>query len=913
MKKVVVVGAMAFASCAGWAVGRTNYILTAKSDWTDKDSYSDASFVPGAGDVVVIPKNTAVSLDASKDAGSLALVNSLERIVVATPTSRLEIFVDEQDTKEVTKSISGYKYADAGAEGMDYTRGPIVKTGRGRLILSSAGYFDPFIPYQYTAYDYYTHIAVSNGTLQLQPLYQQGTVRNTVYYGRVALEADATLLLPYGRNDYGGTVKFMSLAGSGTVSNPVAWPTVKFMGSRANGDVATFSGKLNGSFYVWLNESASADAQTLTGASELSSQVRIGNGQRTAIGSFGNGDGSASPLGVYSALQFDASSGILEYVGGGENSSRPIIMSGGADAASHPTVIDAGATGGVTFTGLWQRHYQGNGQSLVLTGSNTVACVLDNRLLDNADTDDPKGRNHTLYLRKEGTGTWLIKDKGSDRQYFTSGISVDEGTLRYESIDQAGKVCSLGLATHLTDGTVGPDDTNAEHSVNYAIRMGATTFVDKVKKGSACLEYVGAANKISTTRPVALAGTGCLRSSGAGFLEIGPVFGLGAGEKVLILDGDNTGANAVIGVTDGTDGGRVSLVKRGAGKWHLGGEQSFSGTLAVEGGELVARKSTHYSWYRWNIKKLKSGHSWVSIQEFGLFDKDGYRQNRYLDYASSPTRTANERGMYFGLAHGTCAFGDDKPYRITGVYDPSRMFDSTNSGSDGQSAGANFTPDVDVTPGTPATWITVVMRLVAGCNPVTAYDVMWVEGGWNSGKNLGESFTLEGSLDGFIWDELSVIDDAPYRWEGNYWIADNVGGYSDPHSVQNADFQIASAPATMPNVLGSVSQVAIRGGGRLTIEDGKLAISNLVVDGATGGTLDGVTCDSVGSLALENVPNGPDVTIPLTILNAEAQEIARISGWTLTVNGRTTLSKSVELGRDGKLHLISKGLSVVVR
>ena len=64
---------------------------------------------------------------------------------------------------------------------------------------------------------------------------------------------------------------------------------------------------------------------------------------------------------------------------------------------------------------------------------------------------------------------------------------------------------------------------------------------------------------------------------------------------------------------------------------------------------------------------------------------------------------------------------------------------------------------------------------------------------------------------------------------------------------------------------------------------------------------------------MENVPNGPDVTIPLTILNAEAQEIARISGWTLTVNGRTTLSKSVELGRDGKLHLISKGLSVVVR
>ena len=221
MKKRSICTILAAASiiCGANGAGRTNRIENAVSDWTIPSSYKDDSFVPGAGDVVVIPKDTTVLLDASNDAGSLGLINSLERIVMATPTSRMEINVDPEDEKAISISISGYKYSDDGAEGMDYTRGPIVKKGKGTLTLSSAGYFDQFLPWAYTAYDYYTHIVVEAGTLHLQPMYKGDTVRNTIGCGRITVEKDATLMLPYGTSSYGGTVRIMSLSGAGSVTD----------------------------------------------------------------------------------------------------------------------------------------------------------------------------------------------------------------------------------------------------------------------------------------------------------------------------------------------------------------------------------------------------------------------------------------------------------------------------------------------------------------------------------------------------------------------------------------------------------------------------------------------------------------------------------------------------------------------
>ena len=912
MKTILMVGMVAVACSTGWA--RTNYINNAVSDWTRADSYSDTSFVPGVNDVVVIPADTTVTLDASKDAASLALVNSLERIVTATPTSRIEINVDEGDEKEVAKSISGYKYSDAGSSGMDYTRGPIVKIGKGRLILSSADYFDVkgLVPWHYVVYDYYTQIIVSGGTLRLLPTYAREGFpdHNNAATGRVTVEEGATLELPYVRSDYGGTVQFKALSGSGTVINPDgrSGVTVDFTGSRSNGDAATFEGILKGSVYVMLNQSASYDSQVLTGASEFSTQVIVGKGQRTGIGSFGNG-GSSSPLGTYELVSFDKDSGILEYVGEGETSSRPFLFSAtDVTTSCHPTVIDAGANGGVTFTGQWQRHYQGNsGQSVVLTGSNTAECVLANNLNDNANTDDATGRGHTLYLRKEGTGVWRMKDTGANRQNFTSGISVDEGTLRYESIDQVGKACSLGLATHLTDGAIGTDDASA-HGVDYAIRLGAETYLGQKKTESACLEYVGSQNGASTDRKIALAGTGCLRVTGTGTVKLGPVCGLGSGKKTLVLDGSNTGRNAVIDVTDGADGGVVSMVKRGSGKWYLGGQQSFSGELSIEGGELVANKSANYSWYRWVLTELRSGGGWVSVQEFALFDDNGKRQNKGLTYNASPVRSASCNGSFVELERGTCAFGDGKNYTITSTYDPSMMFDHERT-----SAGANFSAGVAVSPANSSSWITITMRLAADATPVTGYDVMWIQGDWNQGKDMAKSMYLEGSRDGLSWDRLSTVGDVPTIWDGNVWIAGSNSGFGETHWVTNKLFKpIASAPVMQPNILGNVSKVTVKGGGKLTVEEGKIAIDSLVI-GKDGGTLDGVSFAESGTLALEDVPESRetrDFEVPLTFAHAEG--IEDLPSWTATVNGKVRTTKKVVLV-NGKLHVVSTGLVIIFK
>lgn len=55
----------------------------------------------------------------------------------------------------------------------------------------------------------------------------------------------------------------------------------------------------------------------------------------------------------------------------------------------------------------------------------------------------------------------------------------------------------------------------------------------------------------------------------------------------LTLNGTNTGANLVQGVIgDGTDGGKLALVKNEAGTWTLTGANTYTGDTTVSGGIL---------------------------------------------------------------------------------------------------------------------------------------------------------------------------------------------------------------------------------------------------------------------------------------------------------------------------------------
>ena len=74
----VVAFACCFLALPSFGVVRTNTINNGVSDWTLPSSYADTSFVPGPGDVVVLPKNTSVTvysltagLGASPASGSL--------------------------------------------------------------------------------------------------------------------------------------------------------------------------------------------------------------------------------------------------------------------------------------------------------------------------------------------------------------------------------------------------------------------------------------------------------------------------------------------------------------------------------------------------------------------------------------------------------------------------------------------------------------------------------------------------------------------------------------------------------------------------------------------------------------------------------------------------------------------------
>lgn len=287
MKKSIFFLAVAV-SASAFGVVRTNTLNNAATDWTSPQSYLDTSFAPGSGDVVIVPTNSTVRLNASTDMASLNLVKELDRIILASSNSRLEINVEGTDEVEIPVSISGYKYMFGT---FDFTGGPIVKIGTGTLHLSSAGHFDASSAY---TYDYYSSIVASQGVLKVQQALS--SPYKTMTLGRVTVAEGATFFPAYS-TVAGANCCVMSFAGCGTVTNAYSQQLVYIKGLRSRGDDADFSGSLNGDFRLTVNGS---DAQNLWGATSLlSSEVHLsGANSRLGVYDFGTATGNPSSLWV---------------------------------------------------------------------------------------------------------------------------------------------------------------------------------------------------------------------------------------------------------------------------------------------------------------------------------------------------------------------------------------------------------------------------------------------------------------------------------------------------------------------------------------------------------------------------------------------------------------------------------------
>ena len=907
MKPVIAAVLVSAGLSVGATTSRTNTIKNASSNWADASSYLDASFVPGSDpenyeDIVLIPKDAAVTLSGD-DAASVAKFKNLKRVIPLSENSKLILDFDVDDVLNVP--ITAYKY---NRSSRDYLQGPIVKRGSGTVHLSAAD--SAVSAGDTTAGDYYTRIVIEEGALKLQ----QACSRANMHVGPVEVAEGATFFLPNGTSS--GSVLLRGLSGAGLVTNVESRTALNFCGSTPNLNL-DFSGRIDGSFALCV----SGNAQTLSGvdshlvATSITLQnnptagvtvpelavASIGTQAKPASSSLGyikyNGN-STDPM-----VTFYDYGGVLRYVGMGETVRRGFdIYRGNGNYA----YIDAGTNGNLRFEGAWMRHYNTVGaQTLVLTGSNAVPCVVACGINDNAESTAATARGYPLNIAKEGPGTWRFDSTA--RTTFTSGISVNEGVLQYDSMAPRGVACSVGVATNLTDGSSILNTTQlAAKKVPYAIRLGAKVRGGALKD-SGRFEYTGTEDFMVSDREIAVAGKGGLRNNGSAMVKYSNVYGISDKDMTLYLDGTGMADNEVNNVSDGAGGGKLSVVKEGSGKWVLSGTQSWSGELAVRGGELMVRNPTNYSWYGWTITSVgnPSGGQ-LHLAEFCLCDaqnnyltQDKYdAEGKFVSHAISVVTKPNAVLECGQAIITTPALAN--PHNTTALFD--------NIGYNGRWLYSGTVPQQD----NPNSWLTVKMRLPAGAPGAAGYDIANGTGRTGGGAcgNCVSNYFIEASLDGFNWDRIKTVEMKFDKFNWSY--GDYVYGVTaDKQDVHKKCDSIDPGPKSLPNVLGNVSSYSISGGGKLTLESGSapITIDNLTVDAEEGGSIDGFAFGSEGSLHVLNLGHGV-TELPLTIANASGLE--NVSNWTLDVNGKAKPNWSVQ-AKDGKITLVKSGLVILFR
>ena len=848
----------AFAANYTWKSGST--------DWDSPDSYEEGG-KPTDGDIVKIPKNVTVTVDDD----SVGFINKLLRIKLDDSTSTVifNLTTNASVTCQILYTETAYN--------LPY--GTIRQNGDGIVTLSAEGD---------TAY--YANIIIAEGkTLKFK---QDGASSGTqTYYGDVTVNSNATLF-----TKYHGRTRLRGLHGYGMVTN-VATSGTEYIDvyGRESATPTRFYGTIGGGTRVYSRGNHYLMGTNNTFLGECSAYNY--NGGRT-LGITGlkkiGMKGEPSSAGTGGTLFTREYAGCFVYLGEGETTDKEFQF---GVSTYRPNEFDAGATGGITFTGKW-KEWQGvdtRMSRLVLTGSNTVECVLTNAF-------DTYG-GYTRHITKKGTGTWRLAHHPDRR--CAGAFTVQNGTLKFDSIAEKGTACSLGLSSILyADYTGAKTD---DKKVDYALRIGGDTSV------TGTLEYVGADAAVCTTRPLALKGAGRFRVSG-GSLYLGEVFADNGG-GTLIYDSANGAdvTNTLANVTDGTNG-VLSIVKEGAGTLALSGEQSWSGDLDVREGTVLV--DTHYQYYRLTLKEnayrceryidvatnktlhkvdTDSARLSMALSEFALFDGSGEHINLNLEQVGSSSSQNMTSVAPTALLSGQAAVENGGSFRY---YDSSasrrvgQLFDNARGYANGFNIYKTSTyPSIN----DPSTHVKIVMRLAdTVTTEATHYDLAACRG--NSTDYMGRNVTaysIEGSADGRMWELVAEDNEAVLPKSNGNW-------YGATRTTFTIDRQMLA--------LTNVASVAVAPGAKLVANGPVAPIKKLVIDADRGmGTIEGFDFAEEGTIEVGSMTGKSVAAIPAVLLGTDT--LANISGWTVVSGGK---ARNWSVSADADKITVVKGGSVIL-
>ena len=862
------------------------------SSWQNKDNFVEGA-APVAGDTVVIPADKTVTVS---DA-SAAFVSSLARIQPSAETSVVVFTL----TAETTTLACCLGYPVTSADSWQYAFGRFVKRGSGELILTGGS----------ASNDNDTNFIVEEGTLRLPS--------SSLNYCDLSVSNNATLYLPSG-----GTIGCRNCFIRGNLENTVS---KQFRPHNKNVWSVIYETAHIGA-KVQFYPNGYVRVLTLDNCSEGRTCPYYGG--RMEVMSFGKRQyassiGKCSEFGSAEGAPSRYGNVAFTYLGTGEDVNHNPWLGYPAEG---PFEIDAGATGGLNFSPVcsWggsttSSSPTGSIGCYILTGSNTTACTAGGNM---------NGTGLIRNVVKRGSGTWKFPyapfKSGTDGSYVPGGtsytragmgtVSVEEGTLQFDNLLDAGVECSLGSGTNRYErGWAGNPTKAVEHVCDYSFAFGSESAIPAV------FESVGGYGVFCHGRRSAIFGDITIRNSAtnaAGALlpfKMDDFYAATDDPATLTLEAKGAG-NEIHTVSDAGKGA-LSVVTKGEGSWELTGTNQISGTVRAGGGKLTVKApDAPYDWFRWRVKSIGRTGTGVAlcIAELGIYDADGKRLNvgmgEYTVDDVNPAVSKSARDAV-SLEPATYGFWMGDGYKETQndvkkvAYRLVSLFDDTTMRMD--CSRNNYTkPD----PEKEETWIEIVMRLPEGSKPAASYD--FVAGITDETGCLPKSWVFEGSSDGYVWtvlDERTVPDEdfdafAAASWK---WMATKVAYSDGKAATHTGGWPIAGAPTkACETALGAVGA----SNGATLVGAGSVMANGLAVDAsAVGGTVSNIAFAASGTLTVTNFPASAKQVVLPGVYSGESA--ANIADWTLTVDGvRKNYLVSVE---DGEITITKPGLMILAR
>ena len=913
------------------------YLKSAATDWSNPESFTldsadgaDATVCPGASDIVYLPANKSCSFTGGTDSFNV-FANVHTVVPHVSGGDEIEITVGS-GTNELNCAITGFDYDKRKMDA--YYQCVVTKKGAGALALKSV---DKYVGGgNAIGYDYLCCFTVEAGDL----ITPQNPVTATVYVGAVTVAAGARFFLAptLDTGFHNGLGLVGGLHGAGLVTNDnVAAALLYPIGYAKAGAIedVPFSGRIDGAVYLIVGSADLVGTDSMFTGAAYATAGQMNNVPEDRYGmkvrKFGK-TGQPSSIGSGDKVGTSLYGGYILYTGDvDEECDKTFYFDTIYNGDMPPNVLDAGHHGGLRFTGTWTGRSTYSGSKyfqsrLVLTGSNAVPCVVDAPI--NSWRYTGGYPQLPIHVMKRGTGIWELS--GNAKNSTNPGaITVEEGTLRYDSLAEIGEKCSLGMATNLLEFTTG--NISEVPKIPFAIVLGGSNTTGR-------LEYIGTERIINKTRLIGLAGAGVIASANTN-VEFSGVCSYGEGARTLVLDGSRPkGEDILHCVTNGA--GVVSVVKTGSGTWMLGGvggDLSFSGDLVVSNGTLnVVASDAPFSWFRMTVKATSASDAYPRLYELALYDEQGNRQNIGLKC---------NRSVAYGSSSATTTLLDDPDDLLAGcfTYGPKgtkSYWQCSSSGASGidrdvtacfsdSGSSTNWPGTLDYCPygqgwiwktkngccpvpqlGDESTWLPITMHLTNGAPEIVAYDMV---GYTPSGNNAITYWSFDGSIDGRTWESLTNVDfSAEYtQLNGSTWYSTKKSnGIHGRKLAAGEGFPLrgrGTPDGTTP--LSNVSGVYVAPGATLKAY-GTVVLPAITLDSAGMGTLDGFSFAESGTLNAVGVSGGSQpIELPFEFTNATG--VDNIANWGVRING--SVKRGWKISRKGdKFVLEPPGMVIIV-